>query len=223
MKGWFVAGTDTGIGKTRVACALVHRLRAQGYRTVAMKPVASGCLRSAHGLRNEDALALIEASATAAPYGDVNPYAFEPAIAPHIAAAEAHVTVELEVVRAAYSRLTRDADAVVVEGLGGWRVPLAPELEAGDLAAAFGLPVVLVVGMRLGCLNHALLTASAIASGGCRLAGWVANCIEPAMPRLHENIATLCERLPAPLLGTLPFEPAPAALAASAARLRLPD
>ena len=202
-RGVFVTGTDTGIGKTYASAALLASLRARGLRAAGMKPVASGCRVTAAGLRNEDAETLIAASDPAPAYADCNPYAFEPAIAPHIAAREAGVEVELAQLRDAYARLARGADRVVVEGVGGWLAPLSDTLMQADLARALALPVILVVGLRLGCLNHALLSARAIRADGCTLLGWIANRIDPTMARAEENLATLRARLEAPLLGVL--------------------
>lgn len=206
-RGVFVTGTDTGIGKTYASVALLANLRARGRRAAGMKPVSSGCRAGAEGLRNEDAEALIAASDPAPAYADCNPYAFEPAIAPHIAAREAGVEIRLDPIRAAHARVARDADRVVVEGVGGWLAPLSDSLMQADLARAMELPVILVVGLRLGCLNHALLSARTIRADGCTLAGWIANRIDPAMERSEENLATLRARLDAPLLGVLAFAP----------------
>ena len=198
MKGLFVTGTDTGVGKTRVAVALIHALRAQNLRVAAMKPVSAG---SAPGGLNEDVVALLQAANVAADVRDVNPYAFVPAIAPHIAAQQAGVRIELAVIAAAYSRLAAAADVVVVEGAGGWRVPLNEREDMADLAQRLGLPVVLVVGLRLGCLNHALLTAESIAHRQLPWAGWVGNHVDPALAYPAENVAALHARLPGPCLG----------------------
>lgn len=202
MKGLFVTGTDTGVGKTRIAVALIHALRAQGLRVAAMKPVSAG---SAPGGLNEDVVALTRAANVEADVFDVNPYAFEPAIAPHIAAQQAGVRIELPVIAAAYSRLAAKADVVVVEGAGGWRVPLNDREDMADLAQSLGLPVVLVVGLRLGCLNHALLSAESIARRRLLWAGWVGNHIDPLMACQAENIAALRARLPDPCLGVQDF------------------
>jgi dethiobiotin synthetase len=204
MKGYFVTGTDTGVGKTRVAVALVRALAARGLRVAVMKPVAAG---SAPGELNEDVTALIAAANVAADVRDVNPYAFTPAIAPHVAAAMASVRIDLDVIASAYARLAASADVVVVEGAGGWRVPLNATDDMSDLARRLGLPVVLVVGLRLGCLNHALLTADSIASLDVPWAGWVGNILDPAMPALDANVATLTSRLPKPCLGLHPHAP----------------
>jgi dethiobiotin synthetase len=218
-RGVFVTGTDTGIGKTYAAVALLAGLRARGLRAAGMKPVASGCRVTPHGLRNDDAEALIAASAPAPAYADCNPYAFEPAIAPHVAAHEAGEEVRLDPIRDAHARVARGADRVVVEGVGGWLAPLSDSLMQADLARALELPVILVVGLRLGCLNHALLSARAIRADGCALAGWIANRIDPAMQRCEENLATLRARLDAPLLGVLAFAPGSAGAALDVAGL----
>jgi dethiobiotin synthetase len=199
--GYFVTGTDTGVGKTLVACALLHGLASPGRSVTGMKPVAAG---SAAG-RWSDVDALVEASTIEVPPGLVNPYAFEPAIAPHIAADLAGTTIEIDVIARACEELSRRAEIVVVEGVGGFLVPLNKRDTGADLARRLGLPMVLVVGMRLGCLNHALLTRRQIAACGLRCAGWVANCIDPDMPELGANIRALEERLECPLLGVVPF------------------
>jgi dethiobiotin synthetase len=219
----FIAGTDTGIGKTHAACTLLHALRAAGHRACGMKPVASGCTETPDGLRNDDALALQAASSTTLPYALINPIALRDPLSPHLAAAHDGVEISLAPLRAAFDQLSGDHQKVVVEGVGGWLVPLAPGLLAADIAKQWQLPVILVVGLRLGCLNHALLSARMIEADGCRLLGWIGNCIDPAMDALDENLATLRELLPAPCLGVLPhgMAPAPAAnrLAAAVAAL----
>ncbi|MGE5624890.1 MAG: dethiobiotin synthase [Bacillota bacterium] len=207
MKGVFITGTDTGIGKTRVSVGLLHALKRTGFKTVAMKPVASGATPGAEGLRNEDALALQAAATLKRPYELVNPYCFAPPFAPHLAAREAGTEIGLEKIRSAYEALCRDAGAVVVEGVGGWQVPLSETLELPDLVRELELPVLLVVGLRLGCLNHALLTARAIRADGAELAGWVANAIDSHYERPEANIATLEAELDAPLLGRLEYAP----------------
>ncbi|AKC87205.1 dethiobiotin synthetase [Pseudoxanthomonas suwonensis] len=216
MRSVFVTGTDTGAGKTLASAALLHALRARGLRAVGMKPVASGCERTAAGWRNADALALQAASDPRPDYADLNPYALPEPLAPELAARAAGVEVALDPILAAFARLQAKADAVVVEGVGGWAAPLSATLDQRDLVRALRLPVVLVVGMRLGCLNHARLTADAIAADGCGLAGWIASEIDPGMACREENLALLAARLPAPCLGRLPHvhEPDPAALAA---------
>jgi len=207
MKGFFITGTDTGVGKTRVSSGLLKALARSGLKAVGMKPIASGATMTPEGLRNEDALALQAAASLKRDYALVNPYCFAPPIAPHIAALDAQVEISLDQIRAAYAALCRDADAAVVEGVGGWQVPLSPALELPDLAREFDLPVLLVVGLRLGCLNHAQLTARAIRADGLELAGWVANAVDPDFQRPEANLATLAAELQAPLLGQLPYAP----------------
>lgn len=202
-RGYFVTGTDTGVGKTTFAVALIHVLQQRGLEVAAMKPVAAGLELIEERWVNEDVLALSVAAQIKADLQWMNPYAFEPAIAPHIAAAQAGITIELDKIVSAFAALSARADAVVVEGAGGFRVPLAAQLDTADLAQALDLPMILVVGMRLGCLNHALLTAEAITHRGLKWAGWVASILEPEMPALDENIAALQARLPTPYLGRL--------------------
>lgn len=217
--GWFVTGTDTGIGKTFVACALLHALRARGHVAVGMKPVAAGSEMLDGRETNEDVAALRRASSVALEPALINPYLLREPVSPHLAAAHEGVAIELEPIVAAYRRICARADAVVVEGCGGFIVPLGPRLDTADLACALGLPLILVVGMRLGCLNHALLTQEAIARRGLTLAGWVANRVDPAMLRFDDNLATLRARIAAPLLGVVPHSPQgdPADVAASLA------
>ncbi|AUF98284.1 ATP-dependent dethiobiotin synthetase BioD 1 [Pseudomonas fluorescens] len=204
-QAYFIAGTDTDVGKTTIAAGLLHAARLQGLSTLAAKPVASGCAVTSKGLRNADALALIDQSTVQLPYERVNPFAFEPAIAPHLAAREAGVALALPaLLKAMQGILAEGADFTLIEGAGGWRVPLSDHANLSDLAIALKLPVILVVGVRLGCINHALLSAEAIARDGLQLAGWVANVIEPRTSRLEENLASLAERLPAPCLGRVP-------------------
>jgi dethiobiotin synthetase len=202
--GLFVTGTDTGVGKTLASCALLHRLRARGVRALGMKPVAAGVEASPEGPVNPDVAALRRASSWPAPLEQVNPYLFEPPVAPHLAAASAGVRIEMAPIRKAFEALRASADAIVVEGVGGFLVPLNDREDAGDLAVALALPVVLVVGMRLGCLNHALLTQQAIVARSLRLAGWIANSIDPRMQRFEDNLQALRQRIAAPLLGVIP-------------------
>jgi dethiobiotin synthetase len=232
---FFVTGTDTGVGKTRASCALIHALRAAGRdRVVGMKPVAAGCdwVEGAAGAPghwlNEDVAALRAASSLRVPPAFDNPYALPEPLSPHLAAQHAGQAIDLSHIEASFHALRAHADAVVVEGAGGFIVPLngAPGRGTGwatgaDLAQRLALPVVLVVGMRLGCLNHALLTQEAILSRRLRFAGWVANHIDPDMAAQDENVATLQACLQAPLLGRLPWAPGadPATLAS---RLALP-
>jgi dethiobiotin synthetase len=207
VRGVYVSGTDTGVGKTLASAALLHAMRARGLRASGMKPVASGCRATGHGLRNEDAETLIAASQPAPDYDDCNPYAFAEPIAPHIAARLAGVAIDPVSIQAAYARLSAQADRIVVEGVGGWAVPLSERLMQADLIRALDLPVVLVVGLRLGCINHALLSVRAIAADGCALVGWIASAIEPAMPFAEANLHTLTARIAAPLLGVLEHVP----------------
>ncbi|UYK84332.1 dethiobiotin synthase [Xanthomonas sacchari] len=211
VPAFYVTGTDTGIGKTIASTALLHALRARGQRAVGMKPVASGCTREADGWRNEDALALQEASTPRPRYDDLNPYALPLPLAPELAAADAGVQLELAPIAAAFDRLRAQADVVVVEGVGGWAAPLSATLDQADLARALRLPVVLVVGLRLGCLNHARLSAAAIAADGLQCIGWIGNEIDPAMERIDDNMAMLRARLPMPCWGRLPYRPQPQA------------
>lgn len=207
IQGCFVTGTDTGIGKTTTSCALLAALRARGLRAIGMKPVASGCLATPAGLRNEDAQALIAASDPVPAYADCNPFAFVEPIAPHVAASLCGTEVTLGPLQAAFARLAGRADRVVVEGVGGWAVPLSETLMQADLVRALRLPVVLVAGLRLGCLNHTLLSVRAIEADGCVLAGWIANRIDPGMEQSAANLATLRMRIAAPLLGVLDHAP----------------
>ncbi|MDO7904503.1 dethiobiotin synthase [Pseudomonas sp. K1(2024)] len=203
---YFIAGTDTDVGKTTIAAGLLNAAQRKGWSTLAGKPVASGCVLGAQGLRNSDALALIEQSSIKLPYEQVNPCAFEPAIAPHVAAREAGVALAVPALRDAMRQvLAQGADFTLIEGAGGWRVPLSDQANLSDLAVALKLPVILVVGVRLGCINHALLSAEAIARDGLQLAGWVANVVDPRTARLEDNLASLAERLPAPCLGRVPW------------------
>ncbi|MDN5862421.1 MAG: dethiobiotin synthase [Salinisphaera sp.] len=205
----FVTGTDTEIGKTHVACGLIRAARKAGLRVAPFKPVAAGGRQTPQGRRNEDALALLEAAGGDFEYSQVNPYCLADPIAPHLAAADESIHIAPARIRDAHAALAARADLVVVEGAGGWRVPLDRETDLGSLAAACGWPVVLVVGMRLGCLNHALLSAESIQGHG-RLAGWVANLLPPPQSRWRENVETLRARLPAPLLGIVPPQGDPA-------------
>jgi dethiobiotin synthetase len=206
MNGFFITGTDTGVGKTRVAAALLRAYGRLGYRCVGMKPVAAGAEQVDGVWVNEDVIELRAAANVEAPMEQVNPYLFREAMAPHIAAERKGVSIELPRIRAAYEVLAREADVVVVEGAGGFLVPLSRDRDMADLAVALQLPVILVVGMRLGCLNHALLTREAVLARGLSMAGWVANRLDPAMAAYDENLATLARRLPAPLLAELPFQ-----------------
>jgi dethiobiotin synthetase len=204
-RGVFITGTDTGVGKTVVAVGLVRGFVAQGLRIAVMKPVASGSEHTADGLRNDDALRLIAASNVAVPYESVNPYCFEPAISPHIAAKDIGVTVDRLHIRHTLDALAARADYVVVEGAGGWLAPIGGRETMAELAITLELPVVLVVGLRLGCINHASLTKLAIDSRGPRFAGWIANGIDPTLARGAENLAALERALAQPALAIVPF------------------
>lgn len=217
-QAYFLTGTDTEVGKTFITCALLHRAARDGRRAAGLKPVAAGTDEA--GL-NEDVENIRAASNGELPAATINPYCFKAAVAPHIAAAEAGVAIEFATILAASERAMREVDLLIVEGVGGFRVPLGADGDSADLAVAFGLPVILVVGMRLGCINHALLTAEAIAARGLQIAGWVANRIDPEMGRFEENLVTLNDLLPAPLLGVVPHAPAGGA-AGAAQFLELP-
>jgi len=216
----FVTGTDTGVGKTLVSAALLHALARRHPRVVGMKPVAAGLVRQGEGWVSEDVLALRAASTVAVPPALDNPVALPEPLSPHLAAARAGRRISVAELLAAQRALLAYADVVLVEGAGGWRVPINDTETLADLAVAMAAPVVLVVGLRLGCLNHALLSAEAIQADGLRLAGWVANSIDPAMQCRDGNVATLRRRLAAPLLGVLQWLDAPDP---RALRLQLPD
>lgn len=205
VEGFFVTGTDTSVGKTLVSAALTRALVARGLRVAVMKPIASGSDPTPEGPRNSDALALMAAANVTAPYEVINPYCFLPAISPHIAAREAHVAIDLALLRSRFDSLARTADCVVVEGAGGWLAPIGDTATMADLAAALSLPVLLVVGLRLGCLNHTLLTRESLATRGMAFAGWIANAIDPDFDRPAENIATLTARLGEPPLAHIAF------------------
>lgn len=201
---FFVTGTDTEVGKTLVSCALVHHLRRTHARVAGMKPVAAGTVDTADGPDNEDAIALRAAASVQVPRALANPYCLPLPLSPHLAARAAGVTLDIDLLVDRYRQLAALADAVVVEGAGGFHVPLDDTRTGADLAERLALPVVLVVGLRLGCLNHALLTADAVRARGLRLAGWVANRIDPAMSAADDNIAYLRDRLGAPLWADVP-------------------
>ena len=207
--GFFVTGTDTGAGKTLVACALLAGFAGRGMKAVGMKPVACGVEPGAGGLVNDDVERLIGASNVAAPREHVNPYCFEPPIAPHIAARQAGVTIALDRIEQSFHALAALAEVVVVEGVGGFHVPLGPGTDSAQLAARLALPVVMVVGMRLGCLNHALLTERAVAASGLKLAGWIANHIDPQMAAADDNVRALDERIGAPRIARISFAQLP--------------
>ena len=224
-RDFFVTGTDTGVGKTLVTAALLRRLRESGVTVAGMKPVAAGVVAGPEGPTNPDALLLQAKSSVRHPYALVNPWLFEPAIAPHIAAAEAGLVIDTNRIVKAHEILRASADVVLAEGAGGFLVPLDAHRSFAELPGLLDMEVLLVVGLRLGCLNHALLTSDAIAARGYRLAGWIGNCIDPAFARRDANIATLTEMIAAPCLGIVPWLAHPgvgeaAAALAGAARLR---
>jgi dethiobiotin synthetase len=219
--GYYITGTDTSAGKTIASVALLHALRASGKTAVGMKPVASGCIESQDGWRNEDALALQLASDPRPPYALVNPFALPAATAPQIAAAEAGISVSLPPLISAYQTLAKLADAVIVEGVGGWMAPLADGLEQAHLAAALELPVILVVGVKLGCVSHARLSERAIAADGLRLVGWIGTELDSYMEFGHAYIDLLHRELSSPCLGVIPHD-ARAMAASRAAFLSLP-
>ena len=201
---FYVTGTDTGVGKSVASAALLHALRARGRRAVGMKPVASGCEPVDGAWRNEDALLLQAASDPRPDYADINPFALRAPVAPELALRDDGVELRLEPLLSAHARLSSNADTVVVEGVGGWAAPLSADLDQLDLVRALRLPVVLVVGLRLGCINHARLSVRAIQDDGVELIGWIANEVDPAMARIDDNFEILCQRLPVPCWGRLP-------------------
>ncbi|MEN8169862.1 MAG: dethiobiotin synthase [Pseudomonadota bacterium] len=203
-KGFFITGTDTEVGKSWCTLGLMAKLQQQGHSVVGMKPIASGCTETPDGLRNEDALLIQQQSSTTVDYEIINPYSFLPAIAPHIAAAQAGQRIKLGKIIERFIQLRAQADYVVVEGVGGWQVPLNENETLADLAVALQLPVILVVGLRLGCINHALLSAESIRATGCTLAGWIANTIKPQMAEPQQTIDAIAQRIDAPLLGVVP-------------------
>lgn len=205
-KNYFITGTDTSVGKTLVTCALLIKLQAKGIHTAAMKPVASGTIEVDGELINEDVAAIRAVTRRRSPLRDVNPYCLTEAVAPHIASVHENMPIETSVIADAFARLSADSDCVLVEGAGGFLVPLNAIESMASIPALLKLEVILVVGMRLGCLSHALLTAEAIRARGYNLTGWVANSVAATpMPRLHENIASLKLLLRAPWLGTIPY------------------
>ena len=217
---FFITGTDTGAGKTHVACALLHATRQLGLTAVGMKPVAAGVEDDG---RKGDVTQLLAASSIQPPLTLVNPFLFIPPISPHIAAREAGRTIDIPVIRQAFGELRELADVVWVEGAGGLRAPVGEQTDMADLAQALELPLILVVGMRLGCLNHTLLTVEAIQTRGMRLAGWVANRVDPAMSRFEANLETLSNRVDAPLLGVTPYGTHPARAASALQLVRLDE
>ena len=206
---YFVVGTDTNVGKTYISAQLIDYFVAQNKLTVGMKPVASGCdLNADDSLINEDARILIAASNIKVPMDLMNPYRFVPAIAPHIAAEQSGVVIDLNVIHTAFTALREQAEVVIVEGAGGFLVPLNDRENLADLAVRLNLPIILVVGMRLGCINHALLTVEVIKARGLTLSGWIANEIVPDMPMFDENLTTLCRHILAPCLSVVRWQQA---------------
>lgn len=195
ITGVFITGTDTGVGKTLVSVSIVRALVARGLAVAAMKPVAAGAVRTPQGPRSADALALAAVANVTASYDRINPYCLRAPISPHIAAAEEDVAIDVAVIRQRFEELAQRADCIIVEGAGGWLAPISASETLADVARALSLPVVLVVGLRLGCLNHALLSAQAIAADGLELGGWIGNAIDPDFERSAENISTLERRL----------------------------
>jgi dethiobiotin synthetase len=224
-RGVFIAGTDTAVGKTYVATAMVRALVRQGMRVGVMKPVAAGAEATPDGPRNADALALLQAANVPTPYRRVNPFCLPLAASPHIAARNAGIRIDLATIEREFVSLINNdpsgppLDVVAVEGAGGWLAPISDSETMADVANALQLPVLLVVGLRLGCLNHALLTAQAVEASGMRLAGWIANHVQPQFGHAAENIALLERRLPAPLLESVAFNTSAFASVTSVKRL----
>lgn len=204
-KAFFITGTDTNVGKTLIAAGLLIAAKNKGLTTAALKPVAAGCEKTEEGLRNADALLLQSVITQPLVYDQINPYALEAAIAPHIAAQQEKRSLSVDRLSGFCRGVLSSADFTLLEGAGGWRVPINSRETLADLAKNLQLPVILVVGIRLGCINHALLTFEAIVRDGISVAGWVANCIDADMPALQENIDGLRTRLPVPCLGVVPF------------------
>ena len=205
MSDYFVTGTDTGVGKTWVTLALMKAMQDKGEVVVGMKPVACGCQKTSKGLRNDDAARILKQSNKALNYKTVSPYTFEQAVAPHIAAVAAGVVIDIEKIASEFGTLKINADSVVVEGVGGWCVPLGDNIMLADLVNRLNLPVILVVGLRLGCINHALSTVKAVEADGAKLHGWIGNQLDPSYVCLKENMMALQTRINAPLLGSLPY------------------
>ncbi len=204
-QGYFITGTDTGIGKTWSTIALMQYFKNHGKTVLGMKPVASGCIELDGQLKNEDALLIQKYASVSLPYQDINPYAFELPVSPHIAAQAVGANIDLDEIVSKYQQLEKQADVVLVEGVGGWRVPLNAHQDVADLARQLDLSVIVVVGMRLGCINQAKLTFAAIQQAGVICSGWIASCVEQDMLMLEENIQTLSLAVNMPLLGVLPY------------------
>lgn len=209
LENCFLTGTDTEIGKTHTACSLIRGWRKQGFSAAGYKPIASGGIWQDGMLINEDAQRIHSACGPDITLKEINPLCLESAIAPHVAAKDQQQEIRMEPILAGYHAIAPRFQRIVVEGVGGFRVPLGADFDSADLAAAFGLPVVLVVGLRLGCINHALLTVEAILARKLRLTGWVGNTLTPVMPRQQDTIDTLRQKIPAPCLGILPWSNTP--------------
>ena len=205
MNGFFITGTDTSCGKTEITLGLMQLLQDHGHSVLGMKPVASGAGMTADGLRNEDAVRIQAQGSVQVPYSELNPYAYEAPIAPHLAAAQAGEEIDLNIISSNYLSLLAQADYVIVEGIGGWRVPFNKQHSAADLVQMLKMPVILVIGLKLGCINHAVLSVESILASGARLVGWIANEVEPNMLSRDENIATLRTSIAAPCLGIVPY------------------
>ena len=205
MSNYFITGTDTGVGKTWATLALMKAMQNKGKVVAGMKPVASGCKKTSAGLRSDDAARILKQSNQPLDYKTINPYAFEQAIAPHIAAELAGVVIDIDKIVGEFSVLKKKSDSVVVEGIGGWNVPLGTDIMLADIVESLDLKVVLVVGLRLGCINHALSTARAVEADGARLHGWIMNQLEPNYACQQETMRTLRARISAPLLGSLSY------------------
>ena len=203
--GFFVTGTDTGCGKTEITLSLMHQLQQSGLMVQGMKPIAAGAEQTPQGLCNGDAIRIQQQCSLEIPYQQVNPFVYAPPIAPHLAADEAGRAIDITVIMSAFLQLIGASDRVIVEGAGGWRVPIGGDMTLADLAVMLNLPVILVVGMKLGCINHAILTAESIRQAGLTLHGWVANQIDPEMQAREGNLKTLNKWLYAPCLGEIPY------------------
>lgn len=205
MGNYFITSTDTGVGKTTISLCLMKHFKAKGQTVTCMKPVSAGCQATAEGLRNDDAVQLLKESSINLPYTMVNPYAYEPPIAPHIAAQQAGQAIDTDNIKNLYDKISPQSDSVIVEGAGGWLVPINDSETMADIASSLGLPVILVVGMRLGCLNHGLLTAASIEDRGLKFKGWIANHIDKSMLQVQENIEALKLGIGAPFLGSVHY------------------
>jgi dethiobiotin synthetase len=204
-KGIFITGTDTAIGKTTIALGLIAALQEKGLTVAAMKPVSAGCEQTENGLRNEDAVNLMQQASIDLPYEVVNPYAFEPAIAPHIVAEKTGTSIDIGLIKERYEEIAKRADFIVVEGAGGWLVPINENETMADVAKILSLDVITVVGIRLGCLNHALLTVNNIENYRCKHLGWIANLVSNDVECSAENIQALCQRIRAPMLAKIEY------------------